>query len=135
MKHLALTLSLILGLGTSVNAKDIRMTCDLYGIGEHKILFEYQDRLFGDKVVGRHKGKWIHACDAIDKSVGQTELSKREVTIEEKALVCLHRYNEKDDFGLETTSWVIDFETRTWSRYRDGQLGSSYPAKSNGDCN
>ena len=41
---LATTLAFIL-LGTSAFGAEIKMTCDIHGTGQYKMLFKYQDRL------------------------------------------------------------------------------------------
>ena len=91
--------------------------------------------MFGDKAFGRHKGKWINACEALEKHIGWMEPSRLDITVEEKSLVCLHRYNKEDfDFNFETEAYVIDFEAATWSRYRDDKPYSYSGLKTNGDC-
>ena len=59
MKNLILTLSLTLGLATSVFAKDIKMQCDWDYSTKY---FKYSDKIFKDKVYKRDDGQWLDLC-------------------------------------------------------------------------
>ena len=135
MKKLILTTSFILGLSSSVLGAEIKMTCDLYDVGTSRLLFKYQDKLFSDKAYVRHEGKWMNACDAIDKSVGQIKYAKREISVKDKALVCLYYYSKNTFNNLETTKWIIDFEAKTWAHYTNESAEPDLGGKNRGECN
>ena len=122
-----------MGLSGSAFGAEIKMTCDSFD-SDFRILFKYQDKLIvQDKAYGRLKGSWIKACDAIDELVGQGLKFERIDTVKDNSVVCLHKYDE-EHLPLKTTSWVIDFEAKTWAKYRDGYPYAVRGFQSSGTC-
>ena len=111
------------------------MTCDMVVADENKVLFKYQDRLLmKDLAYGRIEGKWIDACDALDTLVGvATNPVRRFVTTEDRAVVCLYKYDRKGWSSERKT--ILDFEAKTTSNYVDGRLSSFWWLEATGSCN
>ena len=114
MKHLILTLSLILGLGTSVFAKDIKMQCD-FGQNE---FFKYSDKIFKDKAYMRNDGQWIDYCDGMLVMLKEWNYTGRKIgkpIVQDKSASC--NFELTNVFQEEMIiTWLVDFELMTAKR-------------------
>ena len=115
MKHIILTLSLILGLGTSVFAKDIKMQCDF---GQNQ-LFKYSDNIFKDNSYMRKDGQWVDFCDGMLafmlREYNNTATKIGDPLIQDKSATCNFELTNMWQEEMIIT-WLVDFESMTAQR-------------------
>ena len=58
---------------------------------------------------------------------------RRFVTTQDKAVVCLYKYDTKE-WSFDTTKMILDFEAKTWGIYRNGYLYSVRGNTATGSC-
>ena len=125
----------IIGLSGSAHASTTRMSCHLNGdaLG-YNVHFKYEDKfLISDNAYARLEGKWVNICVGIEKNIGQITTGKIDTwsTVEDMSATCIYVF-PSDSFG--ELKWLIDFETKTWSQYKNGQLFNYLNLPTSGKC-
>ena len=123
---------LIIGLSGSAYSGEIKISCKL---SEWTTLyFKYQDNfLMSDNAYARLEGKWVDICIGIETGVGMFTGGKIRTwsIVDDLSAACVYDF-PSDSFG--ELKWIVDFETKTWSKYQNGKLREVLGMPSNGDC-